>query len=147
MEGVIVNFSDGHANYFDAWEYVTEDPFFFRVKEIQVYLLALLLEHNLLWMQEVREVPLWCSWPIRRNRCRKTEVKMSYVGLPMNKNKGKKICHYMYPIMLKNVWNSFTIHERWKMYEEKWKESRKLRYSYSGNFVMLTVLWAAVDSD
>lgn len=28
MEGIIVNFPDGHANYFDAWEYVTENPFF-----------------------------------------------------------------------------------------------------------------------
>ena len=33
MEGINVNFSDGHTNYFDAWEYVTKEDFSFLQSE------------------------------------------------------------------------------------------------------------------
>ena len=33
VEGIIVNFSDGHANYSDAWEYVTKEDSFFLQSE------------------------------------------------------------------------------------------------------------------
>ena len=33
MEGINVNFSDGHTNYFDAWEYIKkEDSSFLQIE-------------------------------------------------------------------------------------------------------------------
>ena len=153
MEGINVNFSDGHTNYFDAWEYVTKEDSSFLQSEGHSDLSAGFFLRTESAMNPRRSTSIAVNTTQQR-----TQGKHSFDALDLSnvivtknirsenellrlaneqKHRKRDLPLYVLNNVEKSVKLIHTTYGRWEIYKEKWKESRKLGCSYSGNFVML----------